>query len=136
MELSKITNSKTFKIAAIIALPTILVASFYGYKFVKKKIEEKKLEKAKTLAELEREKMQEKYKNINSIDEFLEGVKYLKSTDIFGYDLLLLKNKRNELEKMGMDNLKKLYEVSMKSPKWSQAEMEEFLNLIHLIYPN
>ena len=136
MELSKITNSKAFKIAAIIALPTILVAGFYGYKFIKKKIDEKKSEKEKTLAELEREKMQEKYKNINSIDEFLEGVKYLKYTDIFGYDLLLLKNKREELEKMGIDNLKKLYELSMKSPNWSQSEMEEFLNLIHLIYPN
>jgi type III secretory pathway component EscS len=37
MDLSKIKDSKALKVVLIIALPTLLVASYYGYKFVKKK---------------------------------------------------------------------------------------------------
>ena len=37
MDFSKIKDSKILKIALIIALPTALVAAYYGYKYIKKK---------------------------------------------------------------------------------------------------
>ena len=63
MDFSKLKNSKILKITAIIALPTILVASYYGYKYIKRKSDEKKI--------------RDKYKTINSVDEFLKAIKYL-----------------------------------------------------------
>lgn len=127
MNYAKITGNKYFKIAAVIILPTILVAGYYGGKFLKDKYQKKKID-----AELE--KMKDKYAEINSVEDFLEGVKYLENTNEAGYNLLLLHNKQEELKKMGMDNLKKFYELSKISKK-NDKEYEEWLDLIHMIYP-
>mgnify|MGYP001586648939 CR=1 FL=1 len=40
MDFSKIKNSKTLKWALIIGLPTVLVAGYFGYQYIKKKREE------------------------------------------------------------------------------------------------
>ena len=141
MDYSKIVNSKTFKVAAWIALPTILVAGFYGYKYIKNKVaSNKKSEELK--------KMQEKYKEINSVDEFIEAVKYLDKTTQYGYDFNQFYKNKIELEKMPLDKLKRLYELAKKG-FWNynnpsdtstiksgrtEKEDEEFLELIHIIY--
>jgi len=138
MDYSKIVNSKTFKVAAWIALPTILVAGFYGYKYIKNKVgSNKKSEELK--------KMQEKYKEINSVDEFIDGVKYLDETSQYGYDFNQFGKKKIELEKMPLDKLKRLYELAKKGHTSvaastvksgrTQKEDEEFLELIHIIFP-
>jgi hypothetical protein len=143
MDYSKILNSKTFKVAAWIALPTILVAGFYGYKYIKNKVDSNKKSE-------ELKKMQEKYKEINSVDEFIEGVKYLDKPYQYGYDFNELYKKKIELEKMSLDKLKRLYELAKKgfwnynnpsdtsvaaSKGRTEKEDEEFLELIHIIYP-
>lgn len=143
MDYSKIVNSKTFKIAAIIAVPTVLVAAFYGYKYIKDK-----KQKAENLKNAELKKsMQQKYNQINSVDDFLEGVKYLDETTQYGYDFTKLYQKKNELEKMPFDKLKRLYELAKKGQvglnenSRTAKEDEEFLELInvarrqYLVYP-
>ena len=113
MDYSKIVNSKTFKVAAWIVLPTILVAGFYGYKYIKNKVDtSKKSEELK--------KNQERYKKINSVDEFLEGVKYLDETNQYGYDLA----------KKGQTSISKTINSGR-----TNKEDEEFLELIHIIFP-
>ena len=137
MDYSKIVNSKTFKVAAWIVLPTILVAGFYGYKYIKNKVDtSKKSEELK--------KNQERYKKINSVDEFLEGVKYLDETNQYGYDFTQFDKKKIELEKMPLDKLKRLYDLAKKGQTSisktinsgrTNKEDEEFLELIHIIFP-
>jgi hypothetical protein len=137
MDYSKIVNSKTFKVAVWVVLPTILVAGFYGYKYIKNKVDtSKKSEELK--------KMQEKYKEINSVDEFIEGVKYLDETSQYGYDFTQFDKKKIELDKMPLDKLKRLYELAKKGQTSvsktinsgrTNKEDEEFLELIHTIFP-
>ena len=90
-------------------------------------------------------KNQERYKKINSVDEFLEGVKYLDETNQYGYDFTQFDKKKIELEKMPLDKLKRLYELAKKGHTSvaasttksgrTQKEDEEFLELIHIIFP-
>lgn len=49
MIIKKILNSKITKISAIILLPTVLVGSYYGIKWIIKKKNEIKLKKNNTL---------------------------------------------------------------------------------------
>lgn len=128
MDLSKIVDNKVFKVAAWILVPTVIVASFYGYKYVKKKSDEKKKSE-------ELKKMQLKYKNINSVDDFIQGVKYLDETNQYGYDFTKFDSKKDIIEKIPMDKLKRLYELAKKGMKRGDEESEEFLQLVHLIFP-
>ena len=96
MDFSKLKNSKILKITAIIALPTILVASYYGYKYIKRKSDEKKI--------------RNKYKTINSVNsvaEFLEAINYLGKDESIhlGYDIKLLKDKKEALDKLEIDKV-------------------------------
>ena len=135
--------SKNFKIAAWIVLPAILVG-FYGYKYIKNKKEE--AENLKKDSELKKT-MQQKYSEIKSVDDFLEGVKYLDETTQYGYDFTKLYQKKDELDKMPFDKLKRLYdlakkgEVGLNENSRTAKEDEEFLELIniarrqYLVYP-
>lgn len=136
--------SKNFKIAAWIVLPAILVAGFYRYKYIQnKKAEAEKLKKDSELKKI----MQEKYSEIKSVDDFLEGVKYLDETTQYGYDFTKLYQKKDELDKMPFDKLKRLYDLAKKGQVGLNAksrtakEDEEFLELInvarrqYLVYP-
>jgi hypothetical protein len=123
MDFSKFKNSKILKITAIIALPTILVASYYGYKYIKRKSDEKKI--------------RDKYKTINSVDEFLEAIKYLNKDESIhlGYDMKLLKDKKEALDKLEIDKVKRLYElIKISTIKQTPAEQDELLGIIKLIY--
>ena len=123
MDFSKFKNSKILKITAIIALPTILVASYYGYKYIKRKSDEKKI--------------RDKYKTINSVDEFLEAIKYLNKDESIhlGYDMKLLNDKKEALDKLEIDKVKRLYElIKISTIKQTPAEQDELLGIIKLIY--
>jgi len=123
MDFSKFKNSKILKITAIIALPTILVASYYGYKYIKRKSDEKKI--------------RDKYKTINSVGEFLEAIKYLNKDESIhlGYDMKLLKDKKEALDKLEIDKVKRLYElIKIPTIKQTPAEQDELLGIIKLIY--
>jgi hypothetical protein len=128
MDLSKIVNSKTFKVAAIIALPTVLVAGFYGYKYFKNKADERK--KTQQLID-----MQKKYSEIKTVDDFIEGSKYLNETSQYGYDFTKLNARKEAIEKIPFDKLKRLYELAKKGMARGDNENEEFLQLVHLIFP-
>jgi hypothetical protein len=123
MDFSKLKNSKILKITAIIALPTILVASYYGYKYIKRKSDEKKI--------------RNKYKTINSVAEFLEAINYLGKDESIhlGYDIKLLKDKKEALDKLEIDKVKRLYElIKISTIKQTPAEQDELLGIIKLIY--
>lgn len=124
MDFSKLKNSKILKITAIIALPTILVASYYGYKYIKRKSDEKKI--------------RDKYKTINSVDEFLKAIKYLNKDESIhlGYDVKLLNDKKEALDKLEIDKVKRLYElIKISTIKQTPAEQDELLGIMKLIYP-
>lgn len=128
MDLSKITNNKFLKITAIIALPTILVAGYYGYKYFKQKHDDKKLSN-------ELLKMREKYKEINSVDELIEGIKYVQSPIQFGYDFSKIGEHKDNLDKMSTDDLKKFYELAKMSVKEkTESENMEFLDYSREIF--
>lgn len=119
--LDKIKNNKVLQITAIIALPTVLVAGYFGYKYFKRRAEEKKI--SKFLLE-----MREKYKNVNNIDEFVEGVKYVEQPIQFGYDLKLLENKKDLLSNYDFEKIKEYYEI-IKKPLSERNEDENKLAL-------
>ena len=113
--------SKNFKVATLIVLPVILVAGFYGYKYIQNKKALKKI-------------MQEKYREINSVDDFLEGVKYLDKTTQNGYDFTKLFQNKDELEKMSFRKLKRLYDLAKKGQVGrTPEEDEEFLALMNIV---
>lgn len=128
MDLSKLKNNKAFQIAMIIALPTALVGAYYGYKYLKRKSDEKRLKNHV-------DEMQSKYEKINSINEFLEGIKYVDEKEQFGYNFDKLQQKRADLEKLPLDKLKRLY-VLMQIPAEikTKSQKEEFIKLIQPFY--
>lgn len=101
-------------IAFIVLVPSVLVGSYYGYKFIKKKWDDKKALTEKQKLDNE---MRDKYKDINSFADFYEGVKYQPSNSYFGYDLTLLKDVPNLEKKITLEELKALYKISQKEPK-------------------
>lgn len=101
-------------IAFIVFVPSVVVGGYYGYKFIKKKYDDKKAltEKQKLTAE-----MRKKYEEIKSFDDFHEGVKYQPSNSYFGYDLTLLKDIPNLDKKVTLDELKSIYKIAQKESK-------------------
>ena len=129
MDFGKIKNNKALQIIAIIAVPTAIVGAYFGYKYINKKIEEIKKRAFN-------DKMLKQYEKINNVDEFLEGIKYIEHRSTFGYKFDELAKKKTELEAMPFDKLKRLYELMrIPSEKLTPKEQEEFLDLIHIIYP-
>lgn len=141
IDFSKIKNNKTLQVIAILAVPTALVVAYFGYKYIKKKSDEKKeKEKADALTKQHDAEMlacREKYKDINTVDDFIEGVKCAEHTSHFGYDFTIIGKQRKNLEKMGMDKLRKLYElVKIETRQQTPKQQEEFLDLMHEVYPS
>ena len=81
--------------------------------------------------------MREKYKEINSLNEFHEGVKYVEYPTPFGYDLRLLKQIENLSELITLDELKIIYETAKNGlAKNNEEENTNFLKLMHNIFDN
>lgn len=101
-------------IAFIVFVPSVVVGGYYGYKFIKKKYDDKKSLTDKQKLDNE---MRNKYKEINSFSDFYEGVKYQPSNSYFGYDLTILKDVPNLEKKITLDELKVLYKIAQKESK-------------------
>ena len=81
--------------------------------------------------------MREKYKEINSLNEFHEGVKYVEYPTPFGYDLRLLKQIENLSELITLDELKIVYETAKNGlAKNNEEKNTNFLKLMHNIFDN
>jgi hypothetical protein len=66
-------------------------------------------------------KLREQYKNINNVDEFIIGSKYVKQPSQFGYDLKQMEKYKDKLTKMEFKNLKDIYEL-LKKPLNQRTE--------------
>lgn len=78
------------------------------------------------------ESMREKYKNINSYNDFSTGIKYAKYPEVFGYDLRLLK--KNQTDLVTLDELKFMYEMAKTGVGKDNDNDMKFLNIMHKIY--
>lgn len=135
MDFSKIKDSKALKVALIIVLPTVLVASYYGYKFVKKKFFDEKLDIEKITAEKRKfnaEKRKE-YGDINSADDFINAVKYIDNTTPFGYPLDKLETKKEYLKNIHLKKLKIIKSILYKE-KLDEREKDELLIFLQGLY--
>jgi hypothetical protein len=124
MDFSKIKNNKAIQIGLIIIVPTVIVAGYFGYKFVKRKIDERK--ESQFVLD-----MREKYKNINNVDDFIEGIKYVKQPIQYGYDLKLFQNLKEKLNDFDFEEIKDIYEL-IKKPLNERNEEENQKVLIFL----
>lgn len=81
------------------------------------------------------ESMRNKYKDINSFNDFYEGVKYVQFPSLFGYDMRILKDKKIE-NIITLEELKFLYDTAKVGLQARTNEQnEKFLNIMHKIYP-
>jgi hypothetical protein len=128
MDFKKILNSKATKVTAWVVFPTILVGGYFAAKyFIDKRNKSKEEQKLNEL--------RERYKNINNLDEFFEGIKYLEQPIQFGYDLSKLVDKKEIIEKMKFEDVKSFYDIIYK-PLINRTEEEnkKFLEIISKIY--
>ena len=121
------------KIALWIVVPTVLVGAYYGgkygYNYIKKKMDDKKLD-ALT------KQMRDKYTEINSFEDFYAGVPYQQSGTFMGYELVKLKDIKDIDKKITLDELKAIYEISkLEAGKITDEQSATFLDLMHRIYP-
>jgi len=115
-------------IAFIVFVPSVIVGSYYGYKFIKKKLDDKKLD-ALT------KQMRDKYTEINSFEDFYAGVPYQPSGKYMGYELVKLKDVKDIDKKITLDELKYIYETSkIEAGKITDEQGTKFLDLMHKIY--
>ena len=128
MNFKNILNSKATKITALILLPTVLVGGYFAIKFFIDR-------KNKSKDEQNLNDLRERYKNINNIDEFFEGIKYIEQPIQFGYDLSKLVDKKEIIEKMKFEDVKSFYDIIYK-PLINRTEEEnnKFLEIISKIY--
>lgn len=124
MEIKKVLNSKATKIAAWIILPTVLVGGFFAVKYIIDYKERKRLNE-----------LREKYKNINSMTDFYEGLKYIKQPTQYGYDLSKLIDKKDKLDAMDFEELKKIYGLlTLTLAERTEEENQTILNFLSKIY--
>jgi hypothetical protein len=128
MDFKKILNSKATKVTAWVVLPTILVGGYFAVKyFIDKRNKSKDEQKLNEL--------RERYKNINNLDEFFEGIKYLEQPIQFGYDLSKLVDKKETIEKMKFEDVKSFYDIIYKTLiNRTEEENKKFLEIISKIY--
>jgi hypothetical protein len=128
MDINKLKNNKALQIAAIIALPTVLVAGYFGYKYIKRKRDERK--ESQFILD-----MREKYKNINSVDDFVQGVKYVSQPIQFGYDFKLIEKNKDKLSSINFDDLKDIYELMKENINdKSEDENIKMINFLENIF--
>lgn len=114
----------------IILLVAILIVVI-GY-YIRSLVLKKKAEAAMTQQEKFLASMRDKYKDVNSYDDFIAGIKYAKYPEVFGYDLRLLKRKQAEL--VTLDELKFIYEMTKTGVGKDNDNDMKFLDIIHKIY--
>jgi hypothetical protein len=140
MDFNKMVSNKYFKVGAAIVLPTILVAAFYGYRYLKNK----NMEKANKDLALEfesekkkRELMRANFKGIKNANDFIQAVKYLEFNAPFGYNLAALESKKDILEKYNVSKLNEVYNLLDKGiQNNSDEENDMLLNFVSSLFVN
>lgn len=123
----------------ILVFSTIVILSISGYFFYKKysenkiiKEEQKKIEEEKKF----KAQMREKYKDIKTVDDFINGVKYLENNAPFGYNLTSLESKKYFLSTVNFPYLKEVYRLLNKglvnNTNAENTKLIEFLPRIFL----
>jgi hypothetical protein len=136
MDFSKIKDSKALKVALIIAVPTVLVASYYGYKFVKKKFftdENSEIDKLNAEKKRLNAEKRKNYEDIKSVDDFINAVKYIDINAPYGYPLDKLEDKKEYLESIDFEKLKHIKSILYKE-KNDDKETEELLSFLQGLY--
>lgn len=124
MKIKQVLNSKVTKVAAWVILPTILVGGYFAVKYIIDYRENKRIRD-----------LREKYKNINNIDDFFEGLKYVVQPTQYGYDLTKLIDKKDVLDKINFDELKKVYGLlTLKLNERNEEENQYILSFLDNIY--
>jgi hypothetical protein len=98
----------------ILVFSGIVILSISGYFFYKKYSEYKVIEEEQNKIAEENKlkaKMREKYKDINNVDDFINGVKYLDNNAPFGYNLDALESKKYFLSTVNFPYLKEVYRL-------------------------
>ena len=123
MEIKKILKN-TSKIAAWIVLPTVLVGGYFAVKYIIDYRQKKKISE-----------LRDKYKEINSIGDFYEGIKYLKQPVQFGYDLSKLSEKKEILDTIDFDKIKNYYALMSLIPaERTEEENQYILSFLNNLY--
>lgn len=136
MDFSKIKDNKALKVALIIAVPTVLVASYYGYKFVKKKFftdENSEIERLNAIKKKLNAEKRKNYEDIKSVDDFINAVKYIDINAPYGYPLDKLEDKKEYLESIDFEKLKHIKSILYKE-KNDDKETEELLSFLQGLY--
>lgn len=116
----------------IIILIVAIVIVVIGY-YIRSLVLKKRAYDAMTQQEKYLESMREKYKDVNSYDDFAAGIKYAKYPEVFGYDLRLLKRKQAEL--VTLDELKFMYDMAKTGLSKGENDRDmKFLDIMHKIY--
>lgn len=120
-------------VAFIVLVPSVIVGGYYGFKYIKKKYDDKKsLTESEKLAN----EMRDKFKDVNTYDEFFEAVGYQPSHYMAGYELADLKKVSNIEKILTLEEIKFIYELAKLEPsKIPEDKQDEFLKLIHKVYP-
>lgn len=98
----------------ILIFSVIVIGSISSYLFYKKYRDNKAIQEAENKIQEERKfkaQMREKYQEINNVDDFIKGVKYLDNTAPFGYGLDALESKRYFLNTVHITPLRKIYKL-------------------------
>ena len=117
------------KIIILVIAIIIVVAGYYIRSLVIKAREDAK----KSVQDKYLESMRDKYKDINSISDFMKGITYAKYPSVFGYDLRLVT--RDKLEKITLDELKFIYETAKVGvgTRGNDNDMK-FLDVMHKMF--
>lgn len=115
----------------IIILIVAIVIVVIGY-YIRSLVLKKRAYDAMTQQEKYLESMREKYKDVNSYDDFVNGIKYAKYPEVFGYDLRLLKRKQTDV--ISLNELKFIYEMSKTGVGKDNDNDMKFLDIMHKIY--
>ncbi|MBK7362987.1 MAG: hypothetical protein IPJ01_11885 [Micavibrio sp.] len=94
---------------------------------------EKKVEEEKKM----KEQMREKYKDIKTVDDFIQGSKYLENNAPFGYNLDSLESKKYFLSKVNFTYLKEVYGLLNKGlANNTEAENTKLIEFLPKIFLN
>lgn len=79
--------------------------------------------------------MPEELQEIETVEEFLQGIPYFRQPIQFGYDLTLLNNKKDKLNALSNAQLKRFYQLAKETvAQKNDEENAEFISIVEKIY--
>lgn len=123
----------------ILIFSVIVIGSISGYFIYKKHKENKIIEEAENKVQEERKfkaQMREKYQEINNVDDFIKGVKYLDNNAPFGYNLDSLESKKYYLSQIYFPYLKEIYGLLKNIGNNTEAQNTKLIEFLPTIFLN